>query len=59
MASKEQGRFSAKYFRCYDGETNVKIIPMYQDKLSLICNFFREFYVYLNNSTLMTTWGSR
>jgi len=23
------------------------------------CNFFGEFYVYMSNSTLMTTWGSR
>ena len=32
---------------------------MSQYKLFLKCNFFGEYVVYISNSTLMTTWGSR
>ena len=57
--ARNRARFSAKCFRSYDGETMVRIIPMWQGKSFLICNFLQRFYVYLGNSTLMTTWGSR
>ena len=58
----EQGvgeRSSAKYFRYYDAETLVGVIHMSQCKKFPACNFFGQFYVYMSNSTLMTTWGSR
>jgi hypothetical protein len=37
----------------------VGVIHMAQRKLFPACNFLGESHVYMSNSTLMTTWGSR
>jgi len=52
-------RLSSTHVRYYDAEAAAGVIHMSQYKLFLACNFSGESYVYMSNSTLMTTWGSR
>jgi len=49
---------STAHTLCCDAGTAVGVIHMSQYKSFLACNFFGESYVYMSNSTLMTTWGS-